>query len=77
LLDSRRRALVREVGDAVGIWSAAGLDVDPVSARLGDAEPVNVLVIVRPTLRYDPRGEAGSDRYGDALGSGGSPKMIS
>lgn len=56
---------------------AGGLEVDAMSVRLGDATPVNVLVIVRPTSRYEPLGEAGSDLYGDALGSGGSPKMIS
>lgn len=69
------RADTREA--VLGICKADGLDVEAVNPRLGDPDPVSVLVIVRPTLRYEFRGDAGSDLYGDALDSGGSPKMIS
>jgi hypothetical protein len=68
---------VEEGEDALGICKADGFDVEAVMPRLGDPDPVSVLVIVRPTLRYEFRGDAGSDLYGDALDSGGSPKMIS
>lgn len=54
-----------------------GVDDAVDGDNLGDPDPARVLAIVRPTLRYEFLGDAGSDRYGDVLGSGGSPKMIS
>lgn len=72
-------AAAEEDGEAFPDSCDDGVDVEAGSPRLGDPEPdrVSVLVIVRPTLRYELRGEAGKDLYGDVLGSGGSPKMIS
>ena len=54
---------------------AVGEEVD--GDNLAGPDPAKVLAIVRPTLRHEPLGDVGSDRYGDVLGSGGSPKMIS
>jgi hypothetical protein len=39
-----------------------GVDDGVEGDNLGDADPASVLAMVRPTLRYEFLGDAGSDR---------------